>query len=260
MAQLNSELMVDGLNLYQYLGFKSVLITADESRTFGSERSVSVNARSNGIVTSYSISKSRPKLTIELVKIDKETRRPAKITYKDLSDLAMALFKNKICVLQERNIVYYGWFVKGQNWFNAADQGYITLEYELASPYCYSPVQTESFLIQNTKRFPLRNVATADEKVYSRIRIIGMTLAGDVKITNRTNNNVITVKNVKVGEEIVIEGETREIYSITNKSENMFPRLEYTKDYLFLNYGENEIVVEGNCQIEFMYQCPMLIV
>ena len=259
MAQLNSELYVNGVNLYQAYGFKSVLITANDTRFFGSERSVSVNSMSNGIPTSYTISKSRPKLTIELVKINKETRRTEKITKNDLRDLSYILFKNNICALQERNIVYYGWFVKGSNWFNPADHGYFTLEYELASPYCYSPIQTESFLIQDKKIFPLRNVATADEDVYSRIRVIGMT-DGDVVITNATNNNTLTIKGVKKGEEIIVEGETREIYSVTNPSENMFKRLEYTKDYLFLNYGENEMLVTGNCQIEFMYQCPMIIV
>ena len=129
----------------------------------------------------------------------------------------------------------------------------------MASPYCYSPVQTESFLIEGQKIFPLRNVATADEAVYPRIRIIGRE-NGSVKITNRTNNNQLVVTNIQKDEDIIVEGETREIYSITNPEENMFPRLEYSKDYLFLNYGENEIVVEGNCQIEFMFQCPMIIV
>lgn len=259
MAQLNSELMINGVNVWQAYGYKSVLITASDKRLFGSERSVSVNSMSNGTLTSYTISKSRPKLTIELIKIDDKTRNPLPITKNDLRDLSMLLFKNDICVLQERNIVYYGWFIKGSNWFNAANQGYLVLEYELASPYCYSPVQTESFLIQKEKVFPLRNVGTADEPVYSRIRIVGMD-DGDVKITNRTYNNEIVVKNVQKDEEIIIEGETREIYSITNPPENMFKRFEYTKDYLFLNYGENEIFVEGNCQIEFMYQCPMIIV
>lgn len=259
MAQLNSELYVNGVNVWQAYGYKSVLITASDKRLFGSERSVNVNSMSNGTLTSYIISKSRPKLTIELIKIDDKTRNPLPITKNDLRDLSMLLFKNDICVLQERNIVYYGWFIKGSNWFNAANQGYLVLEYELASPYCYSPVQTESFLIQDKKIFPLRNVATADEDVYSRIRVIGMA-DGDVVITNATNNNTLTIKGVKKGEEIIVEGETREIYSVTNPSENMFKRLEYTKDYLFLNYGENEMLVTGNCQIEFMYQCPMIIV
>lgn len=262
MAQLNSELMINGNNVYQMYGYKSVLIAADEKRLFGSQRSVSVNSASNGRMTSYEISKNRPKITIELIKINKQTRMPEPITHKDLRDLSMLLFKNNVSIVQERNAVYYGWFVNGSSWFNGADQGYLTLEFELASPYCYSPVQTEAFLIQtgNSKVFPLRNVATADEPVYSKIRIIGFQKDGDVKITNRTNNNVITVKNVKHNEEIILEGETREIYSVTNPNENMIPRLEYSKDYLLLNYGENEILVEGDCQIEFEFQCPMLIV
>ena len=85
-------------------------------------------------------------------------------------------------------------------------------------------------------------------------------LENDVKIKNLTNNNTITIKAVKENEEIVLDGETREVFSLTNKSENMFSRLEYTKDFLYLEYAENHIVVEGNCQIEFQYQCPMLIV
>lgn len=259
MAQLNSELMINGINLYQAYGYKSVLVTASDTRVFGAERSVTVNNRTNGIPTSYSLSKSRPKITVELVKMSRGKKTPEKITHKDLRDLSVALFKNGISILQERNIAYYGWFVKGNSWFNAADQGYLTLEFELASPYCYSPTQTESFWIDGQKRFALRNVATADEMVYPRIKIIGSE-DGNVKIRNVTNNNQVIVKNVKKDEEIVIEGETREIYSITKPSENMFSRLEYTKDFLFLNYGENEIIVEGNCQIEFMFQCPMLIV
>jgi hypothetical protein len=262
MAQLNDELMINGNNVYQVYGYKSVLITADEKRVFGSQRSVSVNSMFNGRMTSYEVGKNRPKITIELIKMKKGTRTPEPITHKDLRDLSMLLFRNDVTIVQERNAVYYGWFVNGTTWFNGADQGYLTLEFELASPYAYSPVQTEAFLIQtdNSKLFPLRNVATADEPVYSRIRIIGFQKTGDVKITNRTTNNVITIKNVKHNEEIILEGETREIYSVTNPNENMIPRLEYTNDYLFLKYGENEIFVEGDCQIEFEFQCPMLIV
>lgn len=260
MAQLNDELLINGLNVYQVYGYKSVLINGDQKRIFGMQRSVNVNSMSNGRMTSYEITKNRPKITIELIKINKKTRMPENITHKDLRDLSMLLFKNDVTIVQERNAVYYGWMVNGNNWFNAADQGYLTLEFELASPYCYSPIQTEAFLIQENKVFPLRNVATADEPVYSRIRIIGFGKDGDVKITNRTTNNVITVKSVKVNEEIILEGETKEIYSVTNPNENMIPRLEYTKDYLLLPYGESEIYVEGNCQIEFEFQCPMLIV
>lgn len=259
MAQLNSELYVNGVNLYQQYGYKSVSITTSAERVFGAQRSVTVESRSSGVLTSYQVNKSRPSFTVELVKINKDTLKTEPISANDLRDLSRLLFKNRICKLQERNIVYYGWFIKGQNWFNSANHGYLTLEFELAHPYCYSPIQTEHFWVSKSKRFALTNVATADELVFPRIRIIGVQ-NGDVKITNVTNNNVITVKSVKKDEDIIIEGETREIYSQTTPTENMFDRLEYTKDYLYLNYGENQVIVEGDCQIEFLYQCPMLIV
>ena len=259
MAQFNSELMINNCNIYQMYGYKSVLITGSEERVFGADRSISVESKNNGLPTSFTITKNRQSIKIELIKIDTETKKLKPISANDLRDLSRLMFKNKICMLQERNIVYFGFFTNGTNYFNTANQGYITLTFELVSPYCYSPIQTEHFWIVTKKEFALRNVATADEMVYPRVKIIGEK-NGDVKIKNLTNNNTITIKAVKENEEIVLDGETREIFSLTNKSENMFSRLEYTKDFLYLEYAENHIVVEGNCQIEFQYQCPMLIV
>lgn len=259
MAQLNSELIINGVNIFQAYGYKSVLITSDATRLFGAQRSIEVDSMSNGTLSSYKITKNRPKITIELIKMKENSRTPGMITHKDLGDLSRLLFKNNICIIQERNAVYYGWLTNGSNWFNSANQGYFVLEFELASPYCYSPIQTESFYVNKTKSFTLRNVATADEPVYARIKIIGRG-NGHVKITNHSDNNVITVKNVKKDEEIIIEGETREIYSITDSNENMVKRLEYTKDYLILKYAENNLTVEGECLIEIMFQCPMIIV
>ena len=40
MAQLNDELMINGNNVYQVYGYKSVLITSDEKRIFGMRKGV----------------------------------------------------------------------------------------------------------------------------------------------------------------------------------------------------------------------------
>ena len=52
MAQLNSELIINGVNIFQAYGYKSVLITSDATRLFGAQRSIEVDSMSNGTLSS----------------------------------------------------------------------------------------------------------------------------------------------------------------------------------------------------------------
>lgn len=259
MAQLNSDLIINGVNLCESYGFKSVVVKNNDSRIFGAERSINVESKLNGMPTFCTITKSRPKIKIELLKINETNRTPQKITHKDLVSLSRLLFKNDICIIQDKEIIYYGVFTSGQSWVNTANCGYLTLEFEMVSPYCYTPIHVENIRVRGEKSFKVQNISTADEIVYPRIRIIGNN-SGNVTIKNNTVNNSVTVTDVKKDEDIVIEGDTKEVYSQTNKKENMLKRYDYTKDYIYLVYGQNSITINGDCDVELSFQCPMLII
>lgn len=252
----NSKIMFNGCDLKDMLGLEPAVITGDSDSIFGTSRSIDAEMNRNKI-TSYSIENDRPSITLELIKRSGVNVLP--ITDIELDNISRILFTKDMGILQDGDRLYYGWFVEGSSFRNLAKQGYITLKFELASPYVYTSIYTDAIVVSNTKTIELQNVSTSNERLYMDIELVA-SAAGNVTITNLLNGNEVKVTGLLNGEHIVIDGESREIYSKTDKGKNMFTKLSYSKDFPYLEYGTNRIKVDGNCEIQFKYQCQKHII
>ena len=75
-----------------------------------------------------------------------------------------------------------------------------------------------------------------------------------VNIVNRTNGIITLVSNMISNEKIVIDGANRLIYSITRH--NRIFGSDFNWAWQALNVGANNIIVDGECSIDFEWREP----
>ena len=130
-------------------GGKFVVVNTSESnktRKIGLTRSLTTGEGVVGNKTITGIDESTLTMTIIISKFNSENE-PATITDNDLEVLTTWLFspvnyKELVALDEEANIIYYGMFTDGeQTYLNKANQGYITLTFQLDGGHAYG--QTE---------------------------------------------------------------------------------------------------------------------
>lgn len=180
-----------------------------------------------------------------------------KIAEDDLFELNRILFaKDDIGVLENNGKVYYGHFVGDSSiWMNSAKQGYITLSYELASPYCYSPIMLNPVRISESKRIEIFNKSNASEKMYCDIEFELLDDSSSINITNLTTGQVLEINNLELNEKATIFGDSREIISKVDDTRNLFKLSSRNFKALELIYGKNIYEIKSSsAKIKIVYQ------
>lgn len=180
-----------------------------------------------------------------------------KITEDDLFELNRILFaKDDIGVLESNGKVYYGHFIGDSSiWMNSAKQGYITLSYELASPYCYSPIMLNPVRISESKRIEIFNKSNASEKMYCDIEFELLDDSSSINITNLTTGQVLEINNLELNEKATIFGDSREIISKVDDTRNLFKLSSRNFKALELIYGKNIYEIKSSsAKIKIVYQ------
>ena len=155
------------------------------------------------------------------------------------------------------NRIYYALLADDSSLIhNGLSQGYVEMYFHTNSPFAYSPVYiSETFNSNGNLTFQMVN--DGDLIIYPEI-FISKPIASskqDITIHNQTNNKSITFWDVLAGENIYLNMENK--YIETNISETK--RYDnYDGFFWGLEYGINNIHINGNVDIYFKYQCKFL--
>lgn len=228
----------------------------DNDRKFGISTSIEREDSVGAVPLFIKRSKELQSIDIQLFKCD-YMGNGLKITEDDLFELNRILFaKDDIGVLENNGKVYYGHFVGDSNiWMNSAKQGYITLSYELASPYCYSPIMLNPVRISESKRIEIFNKSNASEKMYCDIEFELLNDSSSINITNLTTGQVLEINNLELNEKATIFGDSREIISKVDDTRNLFKLSSRNFKALELIYGKNIYEIKSSsAKIKIVYQ------
>lgn len=229
---------------------------SDNDRKFGISTSIE-REDSIGVVPLFiKRNKDLPPIDIQLFKCD-YMGNGLKITEDDLFELNRILFaKDDIGVLENNGKVYYGHFVGDSSiWMNSAKQGYITLSYELASPYCYSPIMLNPVRISESKRLEIFNKSNASEKMYCDIEFELLDDSSFINITNLTTGEMLEINNLELKEKATILGDSREIISKVDDTRNLFKLSNRNFKSLELVYGKNIYEINSkSAKVKIVYQ------
>lgn len=137
---------------------------------------------------------------------------------------------------------------------NGLKQGYLNLTMRCDSPYAYSPFITSSLYTYTSNAVgQYINITNGgDTIIYPEISLKKLTGSGDVKIKNVTNNNEeFKFTGLALNEDLYIDNENRNIetsLSGTNRYN------AFNGNYLKLLKGDNQLMIIGDCSVQFKYE------
>lgn len=183
---------------------------------------------------------------------------PQPISDQELSEyIRIFTNDNKISLFQSKDnsgLCYYGIFTKSTKYFrNGANQGYFTLDFEMIQPWASSNINVTSKTVIGSRTVDLYNKTNIGKEVYVDIEVELINNNTSLEIANLTTGEITKVTGLLPNEKFKILGDcTHQIISITDKKRVLYGN--FNKVFLRLVYGSNNILVKGDCKINFISQ------
>ena len=252
MPQLYGKIRINGKELFQY---ESVIVDSnDNDRKFGMKASLEMEQSIGDTELFVKRKKDRDTIEISLYKCD-TLGRPLPITEDELFELNRIMFaKEGLSVVENHDFVYYGVFQSGTSWRNTAKQGYIKVEFEMATATPMSRVRYISRHILTKDEIDIINKCNAGEYSIADIEVENIKGSTFV-IENVLTGEEFTITGLDVGEKFRIYGDTREIVSFTNPDKNLFKNCNKQFNILNLRYGLTKFkITSKECKVRVIYQ------
>lgn len=228
------------------------------TRQFGATRSI--ETEHNSIKT---ITQDKPTIEIQLVKLD-NNNNPSPLTEEELNKIARWLFspqEYKPLMVDRKNVVYYGIFTDGQIWQNEANQGYLTLQFELNANHAYTVVNNSDFRVSDTSIG--RDIVVTSYHTFEMYNEVDMEISlfegNSFTVINHTTGQTMELKNLPSNcRHIYIYNDgVKHIENVDNKEQNI--RGSFNKVFIHLAYGVNNITIKGQGTVRFISQGKLLL-
>ena len=240
-VQLRGEtISFNGINSSKYGLYLCSVGNSDNDRSFGVTRSIE---EENGAVKA--VKEETKTIEIQLIKMSSGFKKPIPLTDEELEEISHWLFspeEYKPLMVDNRSVVYYGMFVDGSIWQNGANQGYLTLQFQMDSGHGYSVVQNTDIRVNGTRNITLNSKHTIGR--YSEI---------DIEIELANNQDSLVIENFK-HIRVYNEG-LKHVANVSNPSQNLRPY--FNKEFIHLAYGTNNIKITGVGKVRFISQAKL---
>lgn len=243
--------------------FGLYLCTVGDSkeRAFGLRQTVETESTEGDVPIFKKLKRTLPTIELQLVKMTKDYT-PLPITEDDMFQINRWLFstsENKPLMVDHRDIIYYGVFIEGSSWQNGCNEGYLTLKFQMASPYGYSVLRNSDFRVKGSKTAILHskhNVGKYNEIDVEFILDEGQT---SLIIENQTTGQRMEFTNLDEScRHVYVYNEgVKHAVSKTNPSVNMIPK--FNRGFIHLTYGDNLIKITGSGRVRFISQAKVLL-
>lgn len=195
----------NGLDLYQRYRLKCVSLETNKEQNFGIARTNNFN--NNKYVGSdddvFNVTITFAKVNINNV--------PIKMSENEIEEYKKLFFEKDINIVQYNGKVYY---LLSSNGKINKSFNYITVDFESASPYAYTPIIEEFITTDRFKEFRVNNVGITDTYADCAIEIFDNWRrtrdSANVKLSNLTTGKSIEF-TIKLGETIELLGENHEV-------------------------------------------------
>lgn len=233
----------------------------NRSRSFGAKQILETEEGVNDTPIFKKLKKSVQSFDIQLVKLSKN-RMPLPITEDELFEINRWLFspsEYKPLIVDKQDIVYYGVFTEGNSWQNESDEGYLTLKFQMDSPYGYSTIQNSDCRVKGEKTIILTSKHNAQK--YNEVDIEFLLDEGQTQliIENLTTGQRMEFDNLDDScRHVYVYNEgIKHVISKTNPNVNMLPK--FNRVFIRLAYGSNNIKIYGSGRVRFISQAKILL-
>lgn len=188
-------------------------------------------------------------ISLNLVLYDKESMRPIKWTNELISYVYNWLITDDFKqFISDDNIdlVYYMKAVAIKKQISIGSlEGYLEVEFQPFSKYVY--MRIEEVIITNTSSAITLN----NPSKYSYRPVLEITNLGDITTINKINN--LELSNLNTNEKVIVDNLMLTVLD-TNGNNKMS---NCNRKWFELISGDNEITVEGNCEVKILCEIPL---
>lgn len=261
MAQFNGwTITYNGINSERFNLFLCDVGNKGE-RTIGVQQSVETESVEGDVPIFKKLKRTLPTVELQLIKMSRKSK-PIPITEEDMFQINRWLFsveENKPLMIDHKDIVYYGVFINGSTWQNSSKLGYITLQFQMASPYGYSVLKNSEFRVSGSKAVILSSKHNVGK--YNEI---------DIEFILDEGQTTLIIENETTGQRMeftdldsscrhayVYNEGMKHVVSKSNPSVNMIPK--FNREFIHLAYGDNRIKIIGHGRVRFISQAKVLL-
>lgn len=234
----------NGVDLYQRYKLKCVSLETNKEQDFGIFRTNTFN--NNKYI---GCDDNVFNVTITFAKVD-VNNVPIKMSENEIEEYKRLFFKKEINIVQYNSRVYY---LLSSNAKINKSFNYITVEFESASPYAYTPIINELITTDRFKEFRVNNMGITDTYADCIVEIFDnvnrVRDSANVKVSNLTTGKSVEF-TVKLGETVELRGKEHEVIGKDDLILN---------DVLKLTTGVNRFVVKTDefINLNLKWQCEM---
>lgn len=140
---------------------------------------------------------------------------------------------------------------------NGLKQGYLTLTFRCDAPWAYSPFYTTEVYDYSTNTDGIVLSLSNDGDLPLRPEVwITKVGDGDISIINQSNNNTeFKFVGLVDGEVVYVDNENE---YITSSLSGVYRYSNFNDNYLELVLGANNLLIVGNCKLQFRYRFKLL--
>ena len=201
-----------------------------------------------------------PELKITFCKLDNNFNA-LEITKEDKKKLLRILNKKTPRSLVINNREYVGVFTNlGEAWKNNANKGYIEFTFKMTTPFALSNMLVKRVDCVKNESVQIKCDCVADEYIYPNITIVPLDNTTNVTIINESNYTKLEFKGLVPNNCYSINCFTEQCINENNPKENVFNKIEDTDNFIFFEYGVNDIkVISKNAKVVFMHKNKYII-
>lgn len=260
MGQFRGHTIIfDGISSTQF-GLYLCNVGDNRERNFGFNKTTSKTSDRFGNSILNSVTNNAQSYPIQLVKLDRFSN-PLPISNEELRMISRWLFRydeyKPMLVETETGeyIEYYGIFTRGSIWQNELDQGYVTVEFEMASPYGTLLYQDYECSVDGEKVIVLES--RHDYGQYNPMDIEVHITGESMTITNETTKQSVQFSSIDEGNRklMVYNEPIKHIVNIDNPKTNV--KSKFNNEYMKLVFGDNVIKIKGQGHVKFFNRPKM---
>jgi predicted phage tail component-like protein len=179
-------------------------------------------------------------------------------TSDDLRNLARWLdqpYFTELIFSDNLNKVYYAMIQDVSDLYhNGNNQGYISVQFLTNSPYAYSPYYLSEVytFTDNAAGTVIQFTNNGDMDLKPILYFTKLTADGDIEIINNTNSVDFKMSNIALNEKLYIDNENKIIETDSSVINSRYD--DFTKDFLSLSRGVNQLNCIGNFSLQIKYQ------
>jgi hypothetical protein len=152
-------------------------------------------------------------------------------------------------------LLYYGIFNKAEYLDVGMFSGGLLLTFECNANNAWTVINPKIYTTVNgTLNFKLSLDTDYDDEIIKPSIVITSNVIGNISIKNNTRNELITINNCIVGEQIILDGNDGKINTTNGK---LLDR--WNKKFLKMQDGLNDITLTGGFSMKLSYKLPIRI-